>query len=362
VSGTRVQLAPSGLEGDELVFRQPDPDGELTSLRLWQELGILGDHLNFQRIPGGWELRLPRPQVLRLEYLFEGVRADGSSWSALDPLNPDVVPGAFGDKSWLALPGYREPEWLDRESIPWARTELRVDPTPVGAIDLELCEPPGHPDDDPLPLFVVHDGPEYARLASLTHYLGTGIASGALAPLRVALLSPSDRDHRYAANPDYAAALTGDVLGFLARMRAVRGRPVILGTSLGALAALHAEWTHPGTFAALMLQSGSFFTPQTDPQERGSSYFTQICRFVAQVHGSRPTPSKPSVPVMMTCGATEENVHCNRLMVRRLTGLGFDVTFTEHADVHNYTSWRDALDPGLGALLTRSGADGTRTP
>ena len=38
-----------------------------------------------------------------------------------------------------------------------------------------------------------------------------------------------------------------------------------VGVSLGALAMLHAHHTHPGTFDALFLQSGSFFTPRPGP-------------------------------------------------------------------------------------------------
>ena len=49
-----------------------------------------------------------------------------------------------------------------------------------------------------------------------------------------------------------------------------------MGRSLGALAALHAEWAHPGTFAGLFLQSGSFFTVETDPQEQDFSAFGAV--------------------------------------------------------------------------------------
>ena len=64
-------------------------------------------------------------------------------------------------------------------------------------------------------------------------------------------------------------------------------------------------------------------------------------------------PALETVPVVMTCGAEEENIHNNRLMARTLDALGYDVVLHEVADLHNYTGWRDAFDPHLTGLLER---------
>ena len=64
----------------------------------------------------------------------------------------------------------------------------------------------------------------------------------------------------------------------------------MMGASLGALAALHAEWHHPGTFDGLFLQSGSFFTPETDPQESKFEYYAQVTGFVQQVLTATAAP------------------------------------------------------------------------
>ena len=55
----------------------------------------------------------------------------------------------------------------------------------------------------------------------------------------------------------------------------------------------------------------------------------------------------------MTSGSAEENVHNNRVMAAHLARLGCEVTSAERPDVHNYTAWRDVLDPHLTALLHR---------
>jgi enterochelin esterase family protein len=111
----------------------------------------------------------------------------------------------------------------------------------------------------------------------------------------------------------------------------------------------------------LFLQSGSFFTPQTDPQESGFEFYAEVTGFVEQVLTATTAPSTPRIA--MTAGTTEENVHNNRVMAARLAGLGLDATLDETPDMHNFTAWRDVLDPDLTELLrqTWGGADGTGT-
>ena len=65
-----------------------------------------------------------------------------------------------------------------------------------------------------------------------------------------------------------------------------------MGTSLGGLAMLHAYCGYPDALDALFLQSGSFFMPRLDGQERRFRYFRRITDFTAAVQAggaaSRP--------------------------------------------------------------------------
>lgn len=214
----------------------------------------------------------------------------------------------------------------------------------------ELWEAPGL--DGPAPLLVVHDGPAYAGEGRLLDYL-TRLAAGRLADApavatRVLLLAPTDRDLQYAANDDYAAALARVVAE--ARDSCPTDAVVGVGASLGALAMLHATW-RGAALDGLLLQSGSFFTPETDPQEREFGRFTEVTDFVAEV--LEDNPPRPLPPIAMTCGADEENVLNNRLMAGRLRELA-DVTYAEAHAVHNFPAWRDALHPSLAGLLARA--------
>jgi enterochelin esterase-like enzyme len=174
-------------------------------------------------------------------------------------------------------------------------------------------------------VLLVHDGPEYERVCRLTHGFGRHW---------IALLSPGERHEWYSASPRYADALVRQVLP------ALPAGPVVgLGASLGALALLHAEHRHPGSFAGLFLQSGSYFTAELDPQEAGFVRYRRILAFVRRAH---PVGAR----VVLTCGRDEENLANNRAMAARL-----GVPLLETPGGHAMLDWRGPLEEHLPRLL-----------
>ena len=324
-----------------MLLKLADPDERYSAVRLHSDLPAL----EYAREGAEWTLDLGGAPVTRLEYELELVHADGGSERTLDPGNPLTAPGAFGDKSVLLLDGYEPPAWLDADGVDGAERELVVPGRGLGTdVAVRLWSPADARDKQALPLLVANDGPEYADLAGLTGYCAAMIASGALPPHRVALVAPGARNEWYSASPLYAGALVRGVLPAVAAEVAVRGAPVAMGASLGALAMLHAQHRHPGTFAGLFLQSGSFFTPEHDIQERGFTRWARVTAFVAEVLGGGR--GSGAAPAELTCGAGEENLENNREMAAALGEQLHEV-----ADLHNYTAWRDALDPHLTHLL-----------
>jgi enterochelin esterase family protein len=334
-----------------VVFRLADPGRELAGVRLRPDVRFAGDLLDFRWNGREWELVADRPPVTRMEYLLELRHADGSTETVTDSGNPLRVAGAFGMKSVREFPCYTPPRWLTADAEPGVSRALDLPVAPLGAaISVMTWAPAGTPDDEPLPLLVVHDGPEYDLLADLTRYLAAGVAGMWLPRLRAALLGPGPRNRWYSANAGYARALRQVVIPALTGPLATTVR-VGMGTSLGGLAMLHAHCRYPDAFDALFLQSGSFFTPRFDGHERRFPYYRRIIAFVAGVHAGR-LPGRP-VPVALTCGAIEENAENNRLMTRTLQAHGFGAALHEVPDGHNYTAWRDAFDPHLTQLIGR---------
>jgi enterochelin esterase family protein len=324
-----------------LVLRFADPDERYAAVRLCSDL----PPRDYERHDGEWRLELIEPPVARLEYKLELIHADGDSEWVLDPANPHRAPGAFGEKSELQLEGYEPPGWLGEEGVPGRYDEV--------AADVRVWAPEDAGADEELPLLVAHDGPEYDELSRLTHFLAVSIARGTLPRHRAALLAPGARNDMYSASARYADMLVRRLLPSVGEAVAVDGARVAgMGASLGGLAMLHAQRRHPRVFGALFLQSGSFFTPRYDAHEVRFSRYRRVVRFVREVLVTR-THHDP-VPVVLTCGSAEENVHNNRLMATTLAGQGYPAVLHEVPDMHNYTAWRDAFDPYLPELLARA--------
>jgi enterochelin esterase-like enzyme len=342
-------------------FRLADPPAEYRNVRLWLDLEHHVEPTALARVDGGWEVTIPRPPVLRLEYLFLVAHADGSEAMICDPENARRVATAFGDHSVLEFAEYRSPSWLDTDVPQGGRIGFAV-PAPGlrRAIAVTVCSPFGADDQDPLPLLAVHDGPEFDQLAQITRWSAAMIASGRLPAHRVALLAPGDRNSWYAACADYAHAVRHALVPALGNVVGVGPAPVLAGASLGALAALHAVTICPGPWAGLFLQSGSFFRPASDAHERGFSGYPAITDFVRKLETYGPTADR--LDIGMTVGLAEENLVNNREMAQSLTRLGHRVTLTEVPDAHTYTGWRDALDPHLTDLLARTWTGDTGAP
>ncbi len=333
---------------DRVVFRLPDIDPNVTGVQLWSEVPVA--RRDFERTADGWELSIPRPGAHRIEYLFKLTLGDDTVTLA-DPTNPLRIEGVFGENSWLPMPGYSEPGWLTAPRIE-SRSQYWEMGTTGGPLDGALWAPSDVLDDTELPLLICHDGTQMARYGRLTDFLAAAIASQSLPPLRALLLDPGPhRDARYAANPHYAKALVTEVIPTLAQQVATRGKPVLMGQSLGALAALYAARRYPGSFAGLFLQSGSFFTPELDPQEAGYSHWAAVTGFTSTLNRAEP-PER--IPTTIVCGSEEENITNNRALAAHLAARGGDIEWGEVPDGHTWTTWRDLLDPHLTRLLRRA--------
>jgi enterochelin esterase-like enzyme len=336
---------------DVVSFSLPDPGRELANVSLVHEL-VRPRVVPFERGRGSFELQLPRPPVDRLEYLLEQQRRNGRVELGPDPGNGLLAPGPFGPKSVVEFPEYATPAWVaDDESEPGDVREVRLSSRLLRTTVKGLLWSAAEADPArPLPLLVVHDGPEYAEYSSLLRLLDHLVAFGELPPLRAALLQPPlDRFETYSASARYSRALAEELLPAL---RPYAGRPVGLGASLGALALLHAHYAKPGSFGGLLLQSGSFFRRRFDSHESGAPRYERITRFVSRVGGGQSDPSP--LPVVITCGTGEENLANNRWLAETLDSRGWPVRLVEHPDAHNWISWRDALDPHLADLILRS--------
>ena len=307
--------------------------------------------VEFRRRAGAWHLRLERPPVDRLEYLLEVEHQDGRVELLRDPANPLSAPGPFGGKSVLEFPEYAPPAWVaDEESPAGGVGELLLASRLLRtSVDALVWSPAETDSGARLPLVLVHDGPEYAEFSRLLRLFDHLVAYGEVPPFRAALLPPPlERNETYSASTRYARALAEEWMPALAAA-APTSCVLGIGASLGALALLTVHWTAPDLFAALLLQSGSFFRSHLDRRERGFPRYARVVRFVGRAAGGRGAPGR--IPLRLTCGTGEENLENNRLLTAALADRGWDASLHEQRDAHNWICWRDSLEPHVSELI-----------
>jgi enterochelin esterase-like enzyme len=351
-----VAVAGPNISSDGVTFSLPDPDGTLDAVRLHQEIMRPRAGPEFERTAdGNWLVRIARPNADRMEYKIELVHKDGSTEVICDPGSPTRAPGPFGDKSVVEWPEYRAPTWTEEDPAdPGTAFEVHLASRVLRAeMRAIIWTAPGASAGDRLPVLVVHDGPEYAEYSGLTRVLAHAVESGRLPAMHAALLAPVSRDQIYSASAAYARALSHEILPLISELAPAPGSRTLvgMGASLGALAMLHLHRMNPESVGGLFLQSGSFFRQRFDRQESGFVRWRRITRFMGHVY-AQESFTHP-VPIVMTCGTAEENLHNNRAAFGALRAQGYDVRLHEHRDAHNWISWRDALDPFLIQFLGR---------
>ena len=340
---------PPKLLDDHVRFRFDPADAGVTGVVLQCERAVAGPR-EFRREGAGWVLDLPRPALQRLEYRFAVARG-GDIEVVLDPANPATVRTAFGDRSVLEMPGYAPPWWLTAPAVEGVMESMSLAGETADEVPVTVWRPAGLADDEPAPMLLVHDGAEYDQLARITTYCGALVAAGTLPPHRVALAHPVMRDAWYSGSPQYLRTIADAGLDRLGERFAVHRPVVVVGASLGGLTALLLGLLGAPRVGGVLAQSGSFFQVRHDDSESGYRYFGRISRLVQGVLDMRH--AEHPLVVGMTCGGLEENVANNRDMAAALRRAGHDVTLREVPDLHNYTSWRDALDPTLTEVLHR---------
>ncbi len=340
-------MAAPTLVDTRLRFRYDDTHDPVTAVSLDCDRAVGGPR-ELRRDDEGWVLDLPRPALDRLEYRF-AVRRGPNTDLVLDPGNPTTVSTAFGDRSVVELPGYAAPWWLSAPVVAGRLDPLAVAGETADDVPVTIWSPESLDPGTPAPLLLVHDGPEYDLLAGLTTYSAALVAAGTLPPHRVALAHPVLRDAWYSGSPRYLRTVAEAGLDRIAGTYPSDGPAVVMGASLGGLTALLLGLFAAPRVGGVFAQSGSFFQVRHDDSVSGFPYFWRISRAVQHVLDTRDP--EHHLVVGMTCGALEENAANNRDMAAALTRAGHDVRYREVADLHNYTAWRDALDPGLTEVL-----------
>jgi enterochelin esterase-like enzyme len=323
-------------------------DADAVYLRRWMHGKT--DGMPLERLDGTdlWHLRILVPKGARLEYKFDVVRDGTGAWIN-DPLNPELATDPFGANSVCRAFGYATPAWSQRDpSAPSGTIDtLRVQSAAFGEErHVRIYFPAGFGRDRRYPLLIVHDGDDFVVHAGLATILDNLIHRGDVPPVIAALTQAHDRIAEYTGDSRHEDFVARDLLSTLRARLPLREDPagvVLVGASLGAVAALSTAWRHGSTVGGLILLSGSFIFDRHLLRER-DSLFAKIADFIDRL---RQDPRDLPRRIFVSCGVYEGLVGQNRALVDFLRQRGRAVRFREPHDAHHWQNWRDQMRAGL---------------
>ncbi len=308
--------------------------------------GFPGPH-SFDRLNGHdlWYLQLPLPDGARLEYKLEVQWDHHANW-VNDPLNPLTSSNPFGTNSVCRGFGYQVPDFATVHSGTPTGTfsDLFIDSRLEGKRKLTVYRPAGFDPARSYPLLFVHDGGDYLTYGTMALVLDNLIAAQTIEPTVAAFSWPGDRLREYAANPDHAHFVAEEALPRLLEEVPRLDRKVLMGASLGAVAALHTAASYPGLWSGLILQSGTF------AQTRGWGPAQQLLAPIATLLHRLQLSALPG-RVFLSCGTFERMIGENRNMAQRMERAGIKVRYIESRDGHTWEAWRDRLSDALAWVL-----------
>ena len=266
----------------------------------------------------------------RIDYKFI---KDGN-W-ILDPLNPRVVSGGFGQNSELAMPFYIQP------------AAIRYNPsTPHGTIStftftssytkdsrkISVYLPP-HYDSMSLryPSLYVHDGPDYLYLASMGNVIDNLIRTKKIRPI-IAVFIPPGRDregeYRLGKISQFTKLMVNELVPYIDSVYRTDARASergTMGSSDGGHIALYLAVNYSNTFGLVGGQS---------------STITDLLR--------EPVRTGPKIPVKFYLDVGTYDIYStqyrflelNREFRDLLLSKGYAVTYTEYHEGHSWGNWR----------------------
>lgn len=355
---TDLGVATAGLHLEKRIAREEVrtplhlPDG--SALFVWQGRADAVDLVTwmpafpsphrFNRLGGSelWALKLRLPPRAMFEYRL-GIQRGETRTEILDPLNPLTTTGPLGSNSLARGTRHTPPQWTEpTDGVSGSVSELRVSSDVWETRRRHRLYLPGRQGHESLPLVVVHDGVDFLEHSSLATVLHNLIRTEAIPPVAALLHQPRHRLVEYADDPRHVSHLFEEVIPRLESRLRLSGDVVLVGSSLGAVAALSAAWHRPEPVRGIGLLSGPFTRRVTE--DRPAEIFAPVVRFVTKVDSDRRLSG---IPVYMACGRYEGLIDLNRSLAPRLRAAGMDLRYEETWEDHQWTSWRDRLGPAL---------------
>jgi enterochelin esterase-like enzyme len=271
---------------------------------------------------------------------FEYKLVVDSTW-ILDPFNKQQAFGGYGPNSEVWMPGYVPPKEIEfRKNILHGSIDtLSVKSMLLGRTHFVFVyRPPGYETSrQQLPSIYVTDGGEYLSLALMNNVLDNLIAEKRIRPVIGIFVDPrtdirdaqtSMRMHDYALSDTFVNFLITELRPLLSkryRLLEDATNTAIMGASLGGLIATYAAATRPDVFGLCAAQSPSYWWKDE-----------AVIKLLAD---SRKMPIK----FYIDTGTIRDAQEHARKMKKVLEEKGYDFSYGEYPESHNWVNWRSRL-------------------
>ncbi len=381
--------------GVPLVERVPGHPGELRVTFLWRPVpavdhaSVFAPALDFtvdgtRMTPlegtGIWYRSVRLPRTTRTEYGFasqllptfsDPPRAWAEFYRSLGP-DPEakerVRAGPALHLSVAELPDAPPQPWFRREPhAKWRRETRRIRSRKLGTTRTVRVYRPPMWGTDPrrAAVIVILDGEAYAGDPIWSPRTVANLAeAGRIPPALLVLVdnAPGAREPELGANPVFADFLARELLPSVLRRHRIRADPattVLVGSSLGGLAAAYAALRHSERFGCVLAQSGAFYAP--GPPGAGASRTLMELYARERVRPLRFYLDAGTREVLVPPGFAASLLAGVRHLRDVLAAKGYPVAYREFEGGHDYACWRGTLADGLEILFgTRPAAAARR--
>lgn len=262
--------------------------------------------------------------------------------------------------SWFEGPDAPPEPYLQQQGrIAKGALETRVVSSELleNAREVTIYTPPGYRKDSKheYPLLLIFDRDEYLTTVQVPQLLDAMIDAKAVPPLVAVLVDVigyAERLRELPGNPTFQEFVHDELLPPLEREFGLTKDPaqrVVAGASYGGLCATLLARRYPGTFGAVLSQSGALawgpVSALVSGADRAAGYAS-----LAELYAEEPRlPIRFSIDVGLL--EREGMINGNRHFRDVLRAKGYQVDYAEFAGPHDWVAWRGTFPDRLKALL-----------
>jgi enterochelin esterase family protein len=262
--------------------------------------------------------------------------------------------------SWFEGPDAAPEPYLQvEERVPRGRLETRVVASALlgNSRDVTIYTPPGYRKDRArdYPLLLMFDRDEYIATVQVPRLLDAMIDAKAVPPLVavfVDVIGHEERIRELPGNPAFQEFVHDELLPPLDREFGLTRNParrVVAGASYGGLCATLLARRYPGTFGAVISQSGSLGWGPVSARASGASRAAGHADLAELFAEEQRLPIRFSIDVGLL--ESKPMLNGNRHFRDVVRAKGYEVDYAEFVGPHDWIAWRGTLPDRLVAVL-----------